>query len=90
MIVLLLALQAAPPPDIELHATLQARSVTIEKRGEARLEVHASPDAGSLVKVEAPKAEGRTTLRDVRVAVDAEARIGKEVATPATEPPPPR
>ena len=84
MILLLLALQAAPLPDIELHATLNARSVTIEKKGEATLEVTASPDAGSVVKVDAPNANGRKTLRDVRVEVDAEARIGGDVTVDAT------
>ena len=84
MILLLLALQAAPLPDIELHATLEARSVTIEKKGEATLDVTASPDAGSEVKVEAPKADGRKTLRNVRVEVDAEARIGGDMEVEAT------
>lgn len=90
MIALFLALQAAPVPDIELRATIEARSVRIEKRGEARLEVSASPDAGSLVKVEAPRANGARTLRNVRVEVDAEARIGDKSSDPATETAPPR
>ena len=90
MILLCIALQAAALPDISLNATISARSVTIEKRGEARLEMTASPDAGSLVKVEAPRANGRKTLRNVRVQVDAEARIGTDLPAPATEPPAPR
>ena len=77
LVLFALALQAAaPPPDIHIGATLQARSVTIEKKGEARLEVWASPDAGSSVEVEAPSADGSRTLRNVRVTVDAQARIG--------------
>ena len=80
----LLALQAAALPDISLHATVEARSLRIEKRGDARLEVHADPDAGSLVRVEAPKANGAKTLRNVHIDVIAEARIGKDPATSAT------
>lgn len=76
---LLLQATAAPQaqiaPDIELNIGLSARRVTIERRGEASLEVHAAPDGGSLVNVEAPEANGRRTLRDVEVRVRAEARI---------------
>ena len=88
MFALLLFAQAAAP-DIQFGAQVEARSVTIEKRGAAKLEVRANPDAGSLVKVEAPKANGRKTLRDVRIRIDAEARIGgpaDPAATPADEP----
>ena len=90
MLALLLAIQAAALPDIEFHATIAARSVTIEKQGEATLEVRADPGAGSFVKIEAPKANGRKTLRDVRVQVDAEARIGSEISATATVAPEPR
>ena len=90
MIAFLLALQAAPLPDIELRATIEARSVRIEKRGDAKLEVTASPDAGSLVKVEAPRADGAKSLRNVRIRIDAEARVGDKMTTPATQTAPPR
>jgi len=79
MVPLLLAVLqsvAAPPPDIELHAIIEAETVRIEQHGRASLEVHADPDSGSLVKVDAPRANGAKTLRNVRVTVDAEARIG--------------
>ena len=77
MIWLMLLLQStAPPADIELRAEVSARSVTIEKQGEARLAVRASPDGGNIVDVDAPKANGRKTLRNVRVRVDARARLG--------------
>ncbi len=64
------------PPDIELNASVRARRVTIEKKGEASLVVRAGPDAGSIVDVRAPKANGRKTLNNVQVDVRAEARIG--------------
>jgi hypothetical protein len=67
--------QAQGAPDIELNIGLTARRVTIERRGEASLEVHAAPDGGSVVIVEAPVADGRRTLRNVNVRVRAEARI---------------
>lgn len=75
---LFLLLQTAPAPqtpDIQLRARVTAKSVTIEKQGEASLTVRASPDAGSAVKVEAPRANGRKTIKDVTVEVDAGARI---------------
>ncbi len=76
MILTLLLLQASAP-DIELNARVRARQVTIERKGEARLEVRTDPDGGNLVDVRAPKAEGRRTLRNVEVNVRAEARIGE-------------
>ena len=77
----LLLLQAAAPqalPDIELNIRARARSVEIERKGEARLEVRAEPDAGSRVEARVePRAGDRTQLRDVEVNVRAEARIGE-------------
>lgn len=95
MLILILALQVAQTPDIELNATVRARQVTIEKQGDARLTVTTSPDAGgNLVDVRAPKANGRKTLRNVDVQVRTEARIADPLAAPAinratqeTEPP---
>ena len=75
MLLLFLLQAATTPPDIELKAVVDARSVRIEKKGEASLEAEAAPDAGSGVHVEAPRADGAATLRNVRVTVDAEARI---------------
>ena len=85
MILLLLAQAAAAPPDIQINATIDIRSVRIEKRGQASLSVRADPDAGSIVRIEAPKADGARTLRDVRVTVDAEARIAPTAAAAAQE-----
>jgi len=76
MIAFLLALQAAAtPPDIAVNARVDIKRLTIEKRGDARLTVTASPDAGSIVEAEAPRANGRKTLRNVRATVRGEARI---------------
>jgi hypothetical protein len=75
--------QAQAAPDIELNLGLTARRVTIERRGEASLDVHAGPDGGSLVNVEAPEANGRRTLRNVDVRVRAEARIADPAAASA-------
>jgi hypothetical protein len=67
--------QAQRPADIEIEIGLTARRVTIERRGEASLEVRASPDGGSAVAVQAPEANGRRSLRNADVRVRAEARI---------------
>lgn len=80
MIWLLIAQAAASPaPDIELNLHVRAKSVTIERKGEARLEVRGEGPGNRVdVKVE-PKAEGRTELRDVTVDVHAEASIREGV-----------
>ncbi len=79
MILLILLQAAAQAPDIELNLSVRARSVTIEQRGEARLEVRGEGPGNRVdVKVE-PKAEGRTELRDVTVDVHAEASVQEGV-----------
>ena len=71
------ATAAAPPPDIELNVRLTARSVRIERKGEAKLEVRAGPDAGSRVETKvSPPANGSVALGNVTVDVHAEARLG--------------
>ena len=81
MLIALALLQAAPPqaPDIELNLNLRARSVTIEQKGEVRLEVRGEGPGNRVdVKVE-PKAEGRTELRDVTIDVHAQASVEQGV-----------
>lgn len=80
MLFLLLALQAAPPPDIELRATVRARSLTIEKAGEASVVVTANGQ--NLVSVEGPKGNGRKRIANPNFKVNIEARI--------VDPPPPQ
>ncbi len=82
LFLLLLQAAAAQAPDIELNATVRARSVEIEKQGNASLTVTTSPDGGNVVDVKAPKANGRKRLRNVTVDVRAEARIGDPAAAP--------
>jgi|GEM_PF-2156788 len=73
---LLQAASPAPAPDIELTVHARAREVTIERKGEAKLEVHAEPDAGSRAEVNVePKAEGRSQLRNVTVDIHAQASL---------------
>ena len=81
-LLLLQAAAAQPPPDIELRIDVHADRVRIERRGEASLEVRAGPDAGSEVRVEAPAANGRRTLRNVDIRVRAEARIADPELNP--------
>jgi hypothetical protein len=81
LLILLQAMSAEPRPDIELDIRARARSVQIEQKGEARLELRAEPDAGSRVEARVtPKAAGRTKLRNVDVAIHGEARIGDGVS----------
>jgi len=76
LLALLLAAQAASPaPDIALDVHVQAREVRIEQRGQARLELRASPDGGTTENVDKPQANGRRRLRNVDIRVQAEARI---------------
>ena len=81
-VLLLIAAQAAAAaaPDIELHAIVDIQSVKIEQQGRASLKVHAEPDAGSGVKIDAPRANGAKSLRNVRVTVDAVARIDQSAS----------
>jgi hypothetical protein len=88
--ILFLLLQAAEPlPDIELDLRARARSVEIERKGEARIELRgAEPGTRLDARVE-PPAEGRTRLRNVTVRVHARASVGQgakveaEAETPA-------
>ena len=79
MLAFMALLQAAAGPalpDIELTVRARAKSVEIERKGEASLEVRAEPDAGSRVEARVePKADGRTRLRNVEVDVRAAASI---------------
>ena len=76
MIGLLLLQAAAGQPDIELDLNARIKSVTIERKGEARLEVRGEGPGNNIeVRVE-PKPEGRTELRNVTVDIHAEASVG--------------
>jgi hypothetical protein len=87
LLVLLVAAQAASPaPDIALDVRVQARELRIEQRGQASLELRASPDGGTTQTVDKPQANGRRRLRNVDVRVQAEARIADPAqAVPVTE-----
>jgi len=86
MVLFPLLLQAATaaqtPPDIQLRIDVHADRVRIERQGEASLVV--SGGEGSAVRVEAPEADGRRTLRNVDVRIEAEARLADPAnASPA-------
>ena len=83
MLLLALLLQTSvPPPDISLGVRVRARSVEIQRKGNAQLKVVAKPDGGSSVatRVE-PRGSGRTKLRNVAVDIRGEARLARP-ATP--------
>lgn len=85
MLLLLLLQTSAQVPVIELNANVRARSLTIEKRGDASLTVRTEPDGGNIVDVRAPRANGRRTLRNVEVKVHAEANLGDPKSAAAAE-----
>lgn len=75
LLALLLQSSGEAPPDIEFNARIEARSVTIEKRGNASLALSAEPERDKKLVIEAPKAEGRKRLRNVVIDLRGEARI---------------
>lgn len=83
MLIFLACLQAVTAaPDIQFHAEVRARSVTVDQNGTTRLSVHAEPDGGSVVHVTAPPAQ--RTLRHVTITVDAAARIRPDATNDAS------
>ncbi|MEA3033791.1 MAG: hypothetical protein QOH86_1807 [Sphingomonadales bacterium] len=92
LLALLQAAAPAPAPDIELNVHLKAKQVTIEQQGEAKLAVHAEPDAGSRIETNVqPKPEGRQELRNVTVDVHAQVSLAQPAQNQSdTETAPPR
>ena len=82
LVVALLMAQTSPDIEVNVHATV--REVRIRQRGETSLQVHASPDGGSNVRVANPPPNARAQARNRVVDIHAEARI----AAPATNSPP--
>ena len=78
MVTFLLLLQAVSiqAPDIELNLNVRAKSVRIEQKGEARLEVQGEGPGNRVEARVEPKAQGQTELRDVTIDVHAEASVG--------------
>ncbi|QDP19378.1 hypothetical protein [Sphingomonas xanthus] len=83
MLALVLLLQTAQP-DIQLNARIEARSMKIERHGEARLEVRSDPDGGNVVKADVSPRTKAKEQRNVVVTLDAEARIGTDASGDAT------
>jgi hypothetical protein len=91
MVLALAILQSAaplPPADIELRARVTARSLTIEKKGEARVTVMGNGQ--NVVDVRAPKANGRTRIANPAVTVDIEARVADPLDEDSSTSTPPR
>ena len=75
LFLLLLQATAAQAPDIELDVHARIKSLKIERKGEARLEVRGEGPGNRVEARVEPKAEGRTQLRNVTVDVHAEASV---------------
>lgn len=69
----LLLIQSAP--DIEISATVRARSLVIEKQGTAELVLTSEPKGENQLVVEAPRANGRKRIDNPRITIRGEARI---------------
>ena len=77
MLIALMLLQAAnAAPDVQIDIRARARSVEIQQKGEAKLEVRAEPDGGTQVQAQVrPANRGATRLRNVEVNIHAEASV---------------
>lgn len=75
MVITLLAMlqAAASPADIELRATVRARSLVIEGKGDANLTITANGQ--NVIDIRAPEANGRKRISNPVVHVNVEARI---------------
>ncbi|WP_310468217.1 hypothetical protein [Sphingomonas sp.] len=85
-----IALQAAAAgaPDIQLHATLDARSVKIERKGTATVRAWAEPDGGSASASTGTRASNHFELRiDARIADLLAAQNELPAEATATDPP---
>ena len=83
-----IAQAAAAQPDISLHATLDARSVKVERRGIASARAWAEPDGGSQSRSSGTRASRHFELRiDARIADLINSSTADQ---PATDPPAPR
>ena len=75
IIPLLLQAVAAPPPeqvpDIQITARVEAREVSIEKSGPARIALNASPLQDSAIATDRNRSEGARRYRDLTIAIDA-------------------
>ena len=75
LLFILIQAAAAQAPDIELDVHARIKSVKIERKGEARLEVRGEGPGNRVeVRVE-PRGEGRTELRNVTVDIHAQASV---------------
>lgn len=90
MLAILLLLQSSTgaPPDVSLHAQVRARQLTVEKTGEAHLQVIVDPPGRKVVEIEAPQANGRKTIDNPVIKVNVEGRIADPAqrAEPAPSP----
>lgn len=78
------AADAAPPPDIELRAHVEARSVKIEQSGTARLELHADPGVAEPVAVKRSAPNGQSRYRNLTIDLHAAARLTGPAASAQT------
>ena len=69
------AADAAPPPDIEIRAHADIRSLKIRSEGTARLELHAEPGDTPPVAVERSAPAGSKSYRNLSIDIHGIARL---------------
>ena len=57
----------SPPPDIEIRARVQVRSVEVRSQGAARLELRADPGVAPPVEVTRSAPAGQARYRNLRI-----------------------
>lgn len=86
MILVLLAIQAAvaPPADVSLRATVSARSVKVDRKGQATVSATATPDAGSVASAKRTSSNRYELQLDARIG-DTNEIISGTQPQPATD-----
>ena len=69
------ATDAAPPPDIEIRAHADIRSVKVRSQGTARLELHADPGEVPPISVERSAPAGSNSYRNLSIDIYGTARL---------------
>ena len=69
------AADAAPPPDIEIRAHVDIRSLKVNSQGTARLELHAEPGDAPPIAVQRSAPAGRAGYRNLSIDLHGIARL---------------
>jgi hypothetical protein len=82
------AAASAAPPDIEIRAHVDVRSVKIRSEGRAQLTLHAEPGDAPPVVVKRSAPSGRASYRNLSIDLHGIARLSPPAPIAAIEPQP--